>query len=172
MLSWFLSCFLWFPVLFWRFILMVSPSFPPSVLFPRHFSVSTLVLSAVSPRVCSLIRPVCFTGSCSSVFECLVYVFCFILPGFLFVRALIVLLWTLPLVCTFLLVATLFCAFCVSTWFVDAHLFFFFFLLKAHSSLRILPTFSLYWCPLLDPTYEPPPNWILTNVLLWCNVQS
>lgn len=33
-----------------------------------------------------------------------------------------------------------------------------FFLLKAQSSLLLLPTFSLYLCPLLDPTYEPPPN--------------
>lgn len=133
--------------------------FLPVFWSPRHFSASTSVLVVVCRRVC-------FTGSCSSVFECLlVYVFYFFFLAFSLSS---LLLWTSPLVCTFLLAATLFCAFCVSTWFVLLT----FFLLKAHSSLLLLPTFSLYLCPLLDPTYEPPPNWILTNVLLWCNIQS
>ena len=123
MTSWFLLGFLWFPVLFWRF----SSSFPPSVLFPCHFSASTSVLSAVRPRVCSIIslsvRPVCFTWSCSRVFECLlVYVFCFLFLHSHYhycseLRNWFALsFWMLPC----------FVLFCVSTWFVDAQLFFFF----------------------------------------------
>lgn len=106
--------------------------FLPVFWSPRHFSASTSVLVVVCRRVC-------FTGSCSSVFECLlVYVFYFFFLAFSLSS---LLLWTSPLVCTFLLAATLFCAFCVSTWFVDAHLFFVKSSLFAPSPAYLLPVF-------------------------------
>lgn len=106
--------------------------FLPVFWSPRHFSASTSVLVVVCRRVC-------FTGSCSSVFECLlVYVFYFFFLAFSLSS---LLLWTSPLVCTFLLAATLFCAFCVSTWFVDAHLFFVKSSVFSPSPAYLLPVF-------------------------------
>lgn len=76
MLSWFLLCFLWFPVLFWRFTLMFSSSFPPSVLVASLFFCVHLCVGCSLPS-CVLHR---ILFQCLRVSPCVCFLF--FLPGF------------------------------------------------------------------------------------------